>query len=48
VINPAGVFILKFDDAALCAAVAERFPLGGRQFIKGFVFPEGEHMNVIP
>ena len=36
----AGIFILKLDQTALPAAVAERFPLRCRHFIQGFGLPK--------
>jgi hypothetical protein len=36
------VFIFQFDEAALAAAIAERFPLGAGHLLKQFRLPERE------
>lgn len=40
-VNPARVFIFKFDDAAASAAIAQGFPFLLVKFGEGFLLPEG-------
>ena len=42
-----GVFILKLEQAAAPAAVAQRLPLLARHLGEGFCFPEGGHGVII-
>ena len=39
-VDSAGVFVLKLDQAAASATIAEGFPLGSGHFFEGFGFPE--------